>query len=149
MQSVVSQACHLKLSVWVSDPRAFVFVYVWLNVSVCACVCACVCLHACIMQWSSECVILDCPPWLCAKLSTDQNHRIDAHTRTDASLEGNQSSTHLQTCFDPQATDGHLSSLSPLPHTHTHTYTYTPSMFPLFLSLWICPVSPFFFIPPS
>lgn len=44
MQSVVSQACHLNLSVRVSDPHAFVFVsvYVWLNL----CVCVCVCTHA-------------------------------------------------------------------------------------------------------
>lgn len=50
---------------------------------VCVWVCMCVSesLHACIMQWWSECVILGCPRSLCVKLSTDQNHRIDTHTR--------------------------------------------------------------------
>lgn len=84
--------------------------------TICVYLCMCVYLTACIMCWSSDDLIFDCPHWLCVKLSADQNHRLDIHT--DASLEGNQSLTHLQTCFDPHATDGYLSSL--------------PSMFLLF-----------------
>lgn len=87
------------------------------------------------MQSSSECVILGCPLSLCVKLSADQNHRIDSHRCKPG---GKSKTTHLQTCFDPQATDGHLSS-----------YIHTP---PIYVSshcllLWVW--SLLFFIPPS
>lgn len=53
---------------------------------------------------------------VCWSASQKRNTHIHTSTHTDARPEGNQSPTHLQTCFDPQAPDGYLSSLlsSPL-----------------------------------
>lgn len=82
---------------------------------------------------TSECIIFGVPLGLCVTPSTEQNRRIGTHKCKPG---GKSKTTHLQTCFDPQTTDGHLSS-----------YTHLSSTFSLSASS--CESGVWFFIPPS
>lgn len=116
---------HMLLSMWIC-----------MCLSVYVCVWELACMHNAVMVWMRDIGL----PSLIMRKAVYWSESQNRHTHADANLEGNQSPAHLQTCFDPQATDGYLSS---------SLQTHLPSMFPLSFSLCKYLWSRFISFPPA